>query len=39
MIHRSKSAGLQDYLNGLKRKYDYSSVFLVSEKDKYLLSL
>ena len=22
----------QDYLNGLKRKYDYSSVFLVSEK-------
>ena len=25
-------AELQDYLNGLKRKYDYSSVFLVSEK-------
>ena len=25
-------AELQDYLNGLKRKYDYSSVFLVSAK-------
>ena len=25
-------AELQDYLNGLKKKYDYSSVFLVSAK-------